>query len=823
MQDTLAINEGRYSSAGDTPRDQRMRTTSAKRALKAGFMGLPKPENNFELLVPDEEETEEDAEALREEEERKALARRSQAVQRGLPRPANVDVERLLQDLSLDEEPSEVADAEKVVHEELAQLLQHDAIAHPLPGTAHPGSTRSAYEMPPDEAMGIAKSAVRDELAAALGYPGANEEQLRQGVLAISGQDEVDETLSWAHIRQQLAYDASSKTWVEPSKLSEAARIAGYTALLDEARQDMAKEASKATKAEKKLSITLGGYQARSKALTKRIMDAFQEMQRTKVDCESFVRLQTNENAMGPVRVSGLKEEVEKLERRERLLQERYAELETERRESQARMTALEERMMAEAEALNEAALAEMEDAAAPLYTADPLLALVTRSHERDFHRCGRLAHRRLANASATGSYLSAITTIVYQTVSNSEVEVITTTSYSGAPAPHRRNTTCQILDPGRSDRRRGSGRGRARRRGRSRLGMVGQVHKAEDGEGAAGSGACPVRLPSSEHSTSEQLARLQVRENTRKNASSGSFTSNPKSSRAARREKKVSFASTPSSTASTLKGTVRDPKDDDPSEKTLQSHFGAHQAPPSPLMTAHRVDAEPPPPSSKGPTNAHKPVRPSPLGRASSRNEQSPLLPVSRSPSSRPATPPQSPFKDSAAPTLPRRRSQDSAPPKAARRPSQDSATPFPTKPAPLTMPTQIAPPTQTNRTPRPSPQPVTQPELARAALPQASNHEPASDAQGLRGELDVGLLDREWGGAAEAGVDEPRHGRARAHGPAAVVARELPPAEPAQPRGGRPRAEPPVDDERGVRVFAAGGGGGGGGGRACRNRYLS
>ena len=380
MGDTLSINDARYDSVGDTPRDQRMRMTSAKRALKAGFMSLPKPENNFELLVPDEEEAqdeearalvEEDAgdrdarlKRLREEEESKALARRSQAVQRGLPRPANVDVERLLRDLTLDEEPSELVDAEKVVHEELVQLLQHDAIAHPLPGTAYPGSTRSLYDMPPDDVIDAAKSAVQDELAAALGYPGANEEQLRQGIRAISGQDEVDETLSWAHIRQQLVYDAASKTWVEPSTLSEAERICGYTALLDESRQDMAKEASKASKAEKKLNITLGGYQTRSKALTKRITDAFNEMQKVKIDYECFVRLQTNENALGPVRVTALKEEVEKLERRERTLQERYAELEIERRESQARVAALEEKVMAEAEALNEAALAEMEEAA---------------------------------------------------------------------------------------------------------------------------------------------------------------------------------------------------------------------------------------------------------------------------------------------------------------------------------------------------------------------------------------------------------------------------------------------------------------------------
>jgi len=123
----------------------------------------------------------------------------------------------------------------------------------------------------------------------------------------------------------------------------------------------MAKEAGKVSKSEKKLGVTLGGYQVRSKALAKRITAAFEELQKTKVDLESFSRLRVNESAAGPRRVSGLKEEVEKLERREKALQERYAELDSERKESESRVAALEERVMAEAEALNEAALAEME------------------------------------------------------------------------------------------------------------------------------------------------------------------------------------------------------------------------------------------------------------------------------------------------------------------------------------------------------------------------------------------------------------------------------------------------------------------------------
>jgi pre-mRNA-splicing factor CDC5/CEF1 len=138
-------------------------------------------------------------------------------------------------------------------------------------------------------------------------------------------------------------------------------RLAGYEALLQECREVMAKEAGKAAKVEKKLTITLGGYQARAEALAKRLRTAFDELQKTKIEHTCFTQLSVNESIMGPRRVDAMKEEVEVLARREQMLQERYRELDGERRESEARVAALEQRIEAEAEALNEASLAEME------------------------------------------------------------------------------------------------------------------------------------------------------------------------------------------------------------------------------------------------------------------------------------------------------------------------------------------------------------------------------------------------------------------------------------------------------------------------------
>ncbi|KAJ7433940.1 hypothetical protein FB451DRAFT_1470416 [Mycena latifolia] len=283
----MSINPEGFTPVGDTPREQRLRNNSAKRALKAGFLSLPTPENNFELLVP-EEEDEEDARRLK-----KALARRSQAVQRGLPRPANVDVDRI----------GRVAGARR-----------HRA---PYPWDVARGRDALLVRNTRDEDVDAAKALIHLELASAVGFTNANPEQLREGLFALAKAETPDETISWAFTRQQLTYDAASKTWVEPASLSAESRVEGYTTLIEESREVMSKEAAKAAKAEKKLTVVLGGYLSRSQALSKRLTDAFDEMSKTKVDYESFSRLQTNESAVGPRRLEGLKEEVEKLERRE--------------------------------------------------------------------------------------------------------------------------------------------------------------------------------------------------------------------------------------------------------------------------------------------------------------------------------------------------------------------------------------------------------------------------------------------------------------------------------------------------------------------------
>ncbi|TFK72579.1 hypothetical protein BDN72DRAFT_317578 [Pluteus cervinus] len=375
-RDNLSINADGYPSIGDTPRDQRLRVNATKRALQEGFMSLPKPENNFELLVPEddsndaeepsrptlsaEDAAERDARLrrIKEEEERKTLARRSESVRQSLPRPANVDVEGLFKRLSI----SGPGDAsQQLMDRELVQLMQHDSTAYPLPGTTRPGGEPSTYELPHDDDVAAARLEIQRELGQMLELSSPTPEDIQRGLSARCEIVTVDPEWSWAVVREQLVFDAQAHTWTDSDKLTPAERIAGYSTLLKDSREKISQSANKAAKAEKKLGVILGGYQTRSQTLAKRITTAFDELQKTKLEYESFSHLHASESVGGPRRVATLKEEVEKLEQREQRLQGRYAELDGEKRALEERIGAMEEQLMAEAEAVNEAALAQME------------------------------------------------------------------------------------------------------------------------------------------------------------------------------------------------------------------------------------------------------------------------------------------------------------------------------------------------------------------------------------------------------------------------------------------------------------------------------
>lgn len=81
-------------------------------------------------------------------------------MKRELPRPVYVNPDRLLQLLRDTAEEDALSGVRLLIDNEIVDLILHDTIAHPLPGTPYPGGTPSMYDMPGDEDVAAATLAV---------------------------------------------------------------------------------------------------------------------------------------------------------------------------------------------------------------------------------------------------------------------------------------------------------------------------------------------------------------------------------------------------------------------------------------------------------------------------------------------------------------------------------------------------------------------------------------------------------------------------------------------------------------------------------------
>jgi pre-mRNA-splicing factor CDC5/CEF1 len=97
--------------------------------------------------------------------------------------------------------------------------------------------------------------------------------------------------------------------------------------------QQLTQSAPVGNKLEKKLSLTLGGYQARHGVLVNKVNEVTGAIEQARIDLEVYKALQAGEQVTGPLRVASLLEEVEILERRERDGQRRYKELDVVKKE----------------------------------------------------------------------------------------------------------------------------------------------------------------------------------------------------------------------------------------------------------------------------------------------------------------------------------------------------------------------------------------------------------------------------------------------------------------------------------------------------------
>ncbi|KAF4935504.1 Pre-mRNA-splicing factor [Colletotrichum sp. SAR11_57] len=308
-RDSFALNANDGTMVGATPRDVKMRDMALRSQLRQGLASLPKPKDTeWELELPDEQKElaatdemmlEDAAERDRREAEYKAaqhaleMQRRTQVMQKNLPRPSQVDVTALLSVASQVKN-----EAEALIAREAAALIANDAVKYPSPK--------------------ITVSGVPPRLQT------ISDNDLAEARLQILS--ETNPRPSRAEIQE--SFDNRGKNslllglgcYGDDEEEEEAAMRDAFDSIQDA----IVATAEKGIKLEKKLALHLGGYQKRQKMLKDKIGEAAEALEKANNALSGFKTLAISEEVAIQRRLGALRDEVGFVSRREREAQELY-------------------------------------------------------------------------------------------------------------------------------------------------------------------------------------------------------------------------------------------------------------------------------------------------------------------------------------------------------------------------------------------------------------------------------------------------------------------------------------------------------------------
>ncbi|KAJ2968573.1 hypothetical protein NUW58_g10193 [Xylaria curta] len=310
-RDSFALNKGdnEMALAGGAANDMRLRELSMKHQLKQGLASLPKPkETEWELELPEDQheiapidELEEDSEvrdqrerAIREAQEQLELKRRSQVMQKSLPRPDFVDIEALAREASAVPDPIEA-----LIAKEAALLIAHDAVRYPVAGSKVKGAPTRLQQI--------------DDASLA--------EARLQILMEVKDKPKPEEVQAVWERENHNALLLGLGCYEDEE---EEEQVAALRSAFDVAQESTIAIAEKCSKLEKKLNLHLGGYQQRAKTLRLKMKEAAEALEKATFALGGFETLAISEEITIRSRLEALREEVNYVSRREREAQEAY-------------------------------------------------------------------------------------------------------------------------------------------------------------------------------------------------------------------------------------------------------------------------------------------------------------------------------------------------------------------------------------------------------------------------------------------------------------------------------------------------------------------
>lgn len=341
IRDKLAINPDDYVEY-----DASLNRSEYSAELKMGLSSLPTPKNDYEIVVPedgedsvemkddnntiieDQADVDKRAAEIARKAREAALAKRSSAVKRDLPRPVEMN-HTILRPLNSDPPLNDLQRAEEMVKREMLLMMHYDALETPtfnqqgiggkkgergiVGEDVHRGYLeRHTYREYEKEDLDVAKQMLEAEMDKV-------KSGMQHGDLSLDAYTQV-----WEECLSQVLYMPSQRRYIRANLASKKERIEHMEKRLEANRQHMTKEAKKAAKVEKKLKILTGGYQSRAAGLIKQLTDAAEQLEQSRLELDTFKQLKLSEEVAIPRRMDIITGDVDKQKEREKDLQSHY-------------------------------------------------------------------------------------------------------------------------------------------------------------------------------------------------------------------------------------------------------------------------------------------------------------------------------------------------------------------------------------------------------------------------------------------------------------------------------------------------------------------
>merc|ERR1711997_376193 len=345
IRDKLSINPGESVEM----EKGRYQVQEMKETLKMGLSSLPTPTNDFEIVVPEtEDDTEmkddantwiedqadidqQSAEAYQRKREEE-LKRRSQAVQKDLPRPTEMN-QTVLRPLNSDPPLTGLQRAEELIKREMLVMMHYDYVETPTAAQRgennkkKSGSERGIlneqqhrqylekhpYQTFTDDEMKGAKELLKKEMDAV-------KQGMSHGDLSLEAYTQV-----WEECLAQVLYLPAQNRYTRANLANKKDRIESMEKRLEQNRGHMKKDSKRAVKIEEKLKILTRGYQTRAQGLVKQTQDLHEQIEQAQLELSTFSFLKDQETNAIPKRLQSIMEDVERQTKREKILQDQYS------------------------------------------------------------------------------------------------------------------------------------------------------------------------------------------------------------------------------------------------------------------------------------------------------------------------------------------------------------------------------------------------------------------------------------------------------------------------------------------------------------------